>query len=100
MRTVRFCPEPPLPVDLVVLIVPLEPHYLAVAFERQHVGRDAIEEPSVVADHDGTTGEVEERFLQRTERIDVEIIRRLVEQQQVRPLLQQLGEMDAIALAA
>ena len=45
-------------------------------------------------------GNVEQRLLERAQRVDVEIVRRLVEQQQVAAALQQLGQMQAIALAA
>src|ERR1700724_3947683 len=92
--------QPPPAIGLVILIVPLEPYRRAVALEREDVGRDAIEKPSIVADHDGAAGEVEQRVLQRPERVDVEIVGRLVEQQQVAAFLQELGEMHAIPLAA
>src|SRR4029079_18235983 len=83
-----------------VLIVHLDQDYASVALERQHVRGDAIEEPPIVADDDGAAGVVEERLFERTQRVDVEVVGRLVEQQQVRPALQQLGEVDAVALAA
>jgi hypothetical protein len=38
----------PLEVFHVVLEVALEPYHLGVAFERQDVGGDAIEEPAIV----------------------------------------------------
>ena len=93
-------PEAAPPVRLVVLVVALEPHHLGVALEGEDVRGDAIEEPAVVADHDGAAGELEERVLERAQRVDVEVVGRLVEQQQVRALAQQLGEVDAVALAA
>ena len=34
-------------------------------------------------DHHGAAGEVEERVLERAQRVDVEVVGRLVEQQQV-----------------
>src|SRR3954471_23925807 len=43
----------------VLLPAPLEPRRLRVAFERQDVRGDAVEEPAVVRDHDGAAGEVE-----------------------------------------
>ena len=45
-------------------------------------------------------GEVQQRFLERAQRVDVEVVGRLVEQQQVGARLQQLRQMHAIALAA
>src|SRR5262249_46338136 len=48
----------------------------------------------------GAAGEVEQRILERTQRVDVEIVRRLVEEQDVAAASQQLREADAVALAA
>ena len=85
---------------LVVLEVALEPFDMAVAFEREDVGRDAVEEPAIVADDDGAAGEILQRLFERAQRIDVEIVGRLVEQQHVGAGLEHLGEMHAVALAA
>ncbi len=92
--------ETALLVDFVVLIVAFEPLDVAVAFEGEDVRRDAIEEPAVVRDHDGAAGEVEQRLFERAQRVDVEVVGRLVEQQQVAAALQQLGQVQAIALSA
>src|SRR5687767_773540 len=94
---VSFGAQAPLAIRLVILIVPLEPHDLAVPLECQHVRREAIQEPPVVADDDGAAGKRQQRFLQRAKRVDVEVVRGLVEQKQVGTALQQLREMDAIA---
>src|SRR2546429_9505274 len=64
VRLVRGAAKTALAVGLVVLVVSFEPHHLAVAFEREHVRRDAIEKPPVVADHDGTAREAQERFFE------------------------------------
>ena len=53
-----------------------------------------------MADDDGAAGEVEQRLLERAQRVDVEVVGRLVEQQQVAAALEQLGQVDAVALAA
>ena len=92
--------QPPHLVGLVVLEVALEPFDMAVALEGEHVGRDAVEEPAVVADDDGAAGEILQRLFERAQRIDVEIVGRLVEQQHVGAGLEHLGEMHAVALAA
>src|SRR6185503_15493290 len=84
----------------VVRVVALEEHDFAVAFEREDMGRDAVEEPAVVRDHDGAAREIQQRVLERAQRLDVEVVRRLVEQQQVAARGEHLGEMNAIALAA
>ena len=53
-----------------------------------------------MADDDGAAGEVEQRLLERAQGVDVEVVRRLVEQQHVAAAAQQLREVDAVALAA
>ena len=77
----------------------LEPNDLAVALEREDVRRDSVEEPAIVADHDGTAGEVEQSLLERTQRVDVEVVGRLVEQEQVAAALEQLRQVDPVSLA-
>src|SRR5438046_4885247 len=84
----------------VVGIVALEPHGLRIAFEGQDVGRHAVEEPAVVRDHHRAARKAEQRALERAQRLDVEVVGRLIEQQQVAAALQQLGEVHAVALAA
>src|SRR5258706_5008469 len=85
---------------LVGVVVALEPAHAAVALEDEEVRGDAVEEPAVVADHDDASGEVEQRLLKSTERVDVQVVRRLVEQQHVRTRLEHLREMDTIAFTA
>ncbi len=43
---------------------------------------------------------LEQRLLQRAEGVDVEVVGGLVEQQHVAAALEQLGQVDAVALAA
>jgi hypothetical protein len=100
VRLVGVGAKTPVPIGLVVLIVPLEPHHFAVPFEREHVRRDSIQKPPVVADDDRAAGVAEQRLFERAQRIDVEVVGRLVEQQEVAPFLQQLRQVDAIAFAA
>jgi hypothetical protein len=61
---------------------------------------DPVQEPAVVADDQRAAGEAQERFLQRPERVHVQIVGRLVEQQHVGAGLQHLGQMHPVALAA
>ncbi len=88
-----------MPVLLVVGEVAFEPHHLAVALEREHVGRDAVEEPTVVGDHHRAARELEERLFERAQRVDVEVVGRFVEQQHVAAHQQRLGEVQPVALA-
>jgi hypothetical protein len=64
------------------------------------VGRDAVEEPPVVGDHHRAAGELEQGVLERAQRLDVEVVGGLVEQQQVAALLQGEREVEAVALTA
>ena len=60
----------------------------------------AVEKPAVVRDHQHAAGELEQRVLEGAQRLDVEIVRRLVEQQHVAALEQSQREMQPAALAA
>ena len=51
-------------------------------------------------DDHGAAGELQQRVLQRAERLDVEVVGRLVEQQQVAALLEREREVEPVALAA
>ena len=83
MRDHGILPEPAHLVGFVVLEVALEPLDVAVALERQNVRGDTVEEPAIMADDNGAAGEILQRFFERAQRIDVEIVGRLVEQQEV-----------------
>ena len=80
---VGFVAEAFLAVRLVILIVAFEPDHLAVALESQHVGRDAVQEPAVVRDDQDAAGKLQQRLLEGAQRLDVQIVGRLVEQQHV-----------------
>src|SRR6185437_14869843 len=92
--------EPAHLIPFIVLEIALEPFDMAVAFEGQDVGGDAVEEPAVMADDDGAAGKILQRLFQRAQRIDVEVVGRFVEQQHVGARLEHLGQMHAVALAA
>ena len=47
-----------------------------------------------------TTGEIQERFFQGAQRVHVEVIRGLVQEQQVAAALQQFRQVDTIPFAA
>src|SRR5271169_2191504 len=83
MRDDGILTQPAHLVLLIVLEVAFEPFDMAVAFEGQHVGGDAVEEPAVVADDHGAAGEIFQRLFERAQGIDIEIVGGLVEQQHV-----------------
>src|SRR5450631_2514229 len=77
--------------DLVLLVrleVALEPKPVRITFVGEDVRRHPVEEPAVVAGDHRAAGELEQRVLKRRQRLDVEIVGRLVEQQQVAALLE------------
>src|SRR5882757_6457723 len=63
--------EPAHLVLFVVLEVAFEPFDMALAFERQDVGRDTVEEPAIMADDDRAAGKILKRLFERPQRIDV-----------------------------
>ena len=91
--------QPCAPVGFVRGIVALEPDRAAIAFEREHVGRDPIQKPAIVTDDDNAAGEGQHGFFQGPERIDVQIVGRLVEEQHVAARPQQLRQMHPVPLA-
>src|SRR4051794_14882028 len=72
----------------------------ARAVERVHVVADAFDEPAVVADDDERAGPPVEEILEGGERVDVEVVRRLVEQQHVGLGHEQAHQLKAAPLAA
>ena len=93
-------PLAPAQVLAVLRVVPEDPVDGAVLFEGQDVGGDAVEEPAVVADDDGAAGETGQRVLERPQDVDVEIVGRLVEEDDVAALGQGFGQVDAVPLPA
>ena len=67
-------------VGFVVGVAALEVEDIAIAFVGEDVGADAVEEPTVVADDDGTAGEVLQTFLQGPHGVDVDIVGGFVEE--------------------
>ena len=100
MRLIGRGAEPAFAVALVIGVIALKPDRLAVALESEDVGGDAIQEPAAVGDDDGAAGIIDKPFFERAQRIDVEVVGRLVEQQEVGALLEHLGEVHPVALAA
>src|SRR5207245_6567665 len=52
----------------------------------------AVEEPAVVADDDGAAREIDERVLERAQRVDVEVVGGLVEEEEVPAAAQELRQ--------
>ena len=83
VRLVGVHPQPLLALGFVGLVVAVAPDDPAVALEGEDVRGDPVEEPAVVADDHGAAAEVEQRLFEGPQHVDIEIVGRLVEQQQV-----------------
>jgi hypothetical protein len=64
----------------------------------ERLGPDAANPAKSVGDDHRAAGELEQRVLQRAQRLDVEVVRRLVEEEQVAALLEGQREVEAVAL--
>ena len=71
-----------------------------IAGERVHVVAHALDEVAIVADDHERSGPAVEQVLERRQRVDVEVVRRLVQQQHVRLVHQQAHQLQASPLAA
>jgi hypothetical protein len=76
------------------------PRDAGAAVELQDPAGDVVEEVAVVRDGDDRAGILLERPFQPGDRLGVEVVGRLVEEQQVRRLQQQAAQRDAAAFAA
>ena len=72
----------------------------AAGLELEHAGRDRLEEPAVVRDEDHGRVERLQLLLEPLQVLDVEVVRRLVEQQQVGIAGERAGQRGARQLAA
>lgn len=90
-------------VGLIGLEVALEPipvaRILVGALPRQDVRGNAVQEHTVVANDHRAARELEQRRLERGQRLDVEVVRGLVEEQQVAALLERKCQVQTVALA-
>ncbi len=100
MRLVCGSTEPGAAVRFVGGVVAFEPHHFAFALECQDVSRNPIQEPSIVTDDDGTSGEILQRLFECPHGVHVEIVGGFVQQQNVCAFLQHLCKMKAITFAA
>src|SRR5215472_7012435 len=90
-------------VDLVLLVgleVALVPEPVRAALPGQDVRGHPVQEPPVVAGDDRAAGELQQRVLQARQGLDVEVVGRLVQQQQVAALLEGERQAHPVALAA
>ena len=80
--------------------VPVEDLDVAVALEGQDVRRDAVEEEAVVRDDEHRPCEAQDRLLQRAQRADVQVVRGLVEYEDIAALPHDRSQLGPVPLAA
>ncbi len=95
-RSTRFT-ETLLLVRFVFLIVAVEERPLGIAFRREDVGGDAVEEPAVVGDDHHAAGEFEQGVFEGAQGFHVEVVGGFVEQQHIAAGDQRLREVRASA---
>src|SRR5699024_1490933 len=93
--------------DLILLVIgeiSLKPEppcrIIGRAFPRKNVRGDPVQEPPVVRYHNRTSGKLQERIFEGLQRLDIKVIGRLVEQQQVAAHLQCQCKVETITLPA
>mmetsp|Transcript_2881 Transcript_2881/g.8661 ORF Transcript_2881/g.8661 Transcript_2881/m.8661 type:complete len:330 (-) Transcript_2881:960-1949(-) len=72
---------------------------MRVPFKRQDVRGDAVEEEAVVRHDQHRTGETQDRLLQRAQRADVQVVRGLVEDEDVAALPHDRSQLRPVPLA-
>lgn len=70
--------------------------YVAISFKCNNMRGESIEKPAIVGNHNDATSKVGNTFFERTQRINVEIIRRFIEKQQIRTATKEFSKMHAM----
>lgn len=60
-----------LSLQFVRLKIAFAPMHIGIAFKREDMSRQSVEEPPIVTDHDHTPGIIEDGFFKGPQRIDV-----------------------------
>src|SRR5947208_9962277 len=84
----------------VVVVVPDVIDHVALAFESENRGTNAIQKIAIMTHHDDAAAEGDERFLEQAQRPEIEIVRRFVEHQNVAASLQDFSEQHPAPFAA
>ena len=85
-------------IDFVIREATFEIDHFTVTLKSKDVGTDTVEEPTIMTDDYRTTGECLKTFLQGTECVYVDVVGRLIEEEDVAFLLQCHSQLKAIAL--
>ena len=100
MRLVCIVAETAFAVFFVLAVVAVKEFNTAIALERQNMRCDAIQKPSIVTNYDGAARKVFKSFFESSHRVHIEVVRRFVEQDDIRAALEHLCEVNAVAFAA
>lgn len=73
---------------------------MGLAFEGQDVRADAVEEEAVVGDDDGAACEIDQGVFEGAQGLDVKVVGRFIEEEDVAAGFQEFGHVDAVAFAA
>jgi hypothetical protein len=84
MRLIGINAELFLAVLFVFGIVSVEPDNTAVSLKGKDMCCNSVKKPPVVRDHNGAAGKTPKRFLQRTQCIDIKIVRWFIKEKHVR----------------
>ena len=68
------------------------------ALKGQDMGCDSVQEPPIVSDDHSTSGELEQSIFQTGECLHVEVVRRLIQEQEVATLLERQGKVQTVPL--
>ena len=84
---------------VVGFVVALEPCYPAVAFKSQDMGGHTVQKPAVMTDDHRAAAEVDDCFFECAQGVDVKVVGRFIQKQEIAAATQQFGEMHPIALS-
>ena len=87
-------------VHLIVSVRTFKEEYIAITLKGQYVRTNTVEEPTVVADNHRTTCKGFQTLLQGTQRVDINVVGWLIEQQHIALLLQGKGQLHTVTLTA
>ena len=84
---------------LVIFVIADEPLELSSSLDDEEVGADSVKEETVVADDHRAAGEIHYGVFQNTHRIDVQIVGRFVQKDEVSARAKEFCEMHAVSFA-
>lgn len=84
----------------IIIIIAHACHKIRIVFERNDMIADTVQEIAVVADHHKTAVVVDQRFFQNAQRRKIQVVGRLVENQEIAAAAQNFGKRQTRFLAA